>query len=44
MRMFAPRDRAPRPNIRACLARIGERPAFQRAMAKSDPGFTVPLN
>jgi glutathione S-transferase len=44
MRMFAPRDLAPYPSIRAYLARIGERPAFQRAMAKSDPGFTVPLN
>lgn len=27
------------PNIRAWLQRIGERPAFQRAMAAGDPGF-----
>ncbi len=43
MRVFAPRDISPYPNIRAYLKRIGERPAFQRAMAKADPGFTVPL-
>ncbi len=43
MRLFAPRDVAPYPNIRAYLQRIGARPAFQRAMAKADPGFTVPL-
>ena len=30
------------PNIRAWLARIGERPAFRRAMAAADPGL-VPL-
>lgn len=43
MRLFAPRDLAPYPNIRAWLQRIGDRPAFQRAMAKADPGFEVPL-
>jgi glutathione S-transferase len=43
MRVFAPRDITPYPNIRAYLQRIGGRPAFQRAMAKADPGFTVPL-
>ena len=43
MRMFAPRSLANYPHIRDYLARIGERPAFQRAMAKSDPGFSVPL-
>jgi glutathione S-transferase len=43
MRAFAPRDLTPYPNIRAYLKRIGERPAFQRAMAKADPGFKVPL-
>jgi glutathione S-transferase len=43
MRLFAPRDISPYPNIRAYLKRIGERPAFQRAMAKADPGFKVPL-
>jgi len=44
MRVFAPRDITPYPNIRAYLKRIGERPAFQRAMAKADPGFKVPLD
>lgn len=44
MRLFAPRDLAPYPNIRAYLQRIGARPAFQRAMAKADPGFAVPLS
>jgi glutathione S-transferase len=44
MRVFAPRDLKPYPNVRAYLKRIGERPAFQRAMAKADPGFKVPLD
>ena len=44
MRVFVPRDITPYPNIRAYLSRIGERPAFQRAMAKADPGFKVPLS
>jgi glutathione S-transferase len=42
MRVFAPRDLAAYPNIRAYLARIGERPAFQRAASKGDPDL-VPL-
>jgi glutathione S-transferase len=42
MRVFAPRDLAPYPNIRAYLARIGGRPAFQRAAKKGDPDL-VPL-
>lgn len=40
MRVFAPRDLAPYPNIRAYLQRIGARPSYQRAMAKGDPGMT----
>jgi glutathione S-transferase len=44
MRLFAPRDLKPNPNVRAYLKRIGARPAFQRAMAKADPGFEVPLD
>ena len=28
------------PNLRAYLARIGARPAYQRAMAKAEPGMT----
>lgn len=43
LRMFAPRDIAGYPNILAYLQRIGARPAFRRAMAKADPGFSVPL-
>ncbi|MET0545990.1 MAG: glutathione S-transferase family protein [Caulobacterales bacterium] len=42
MRQFAPHDLAAFPNIRAYLKRIGERPAYQRAMAKAEPG--QPLN
>ena len=42
MRIFAPRDLGPYPNIRAYLARVGERPAFQRAAKKGDPDL-VPL-
>jgi glutathione S-transferase len=37
MRVFVPRDLTPYPNIRAYLARIGDRPAFQRAAKKADP-------
>lgn len=44
MRVFAPRDISPYPNICAYLKRIGERPAFRRAMDKADPGFAVPLS
>lgn len=32
------------PNIRAYLARIGERPAYRRAMQKAEPGFTPKLD
>jgi len=32
-----------RPNLRAYLQRIGERPAYQRAMAKAEPGWTPML-
>lgn len=39
MRAFVQRDLAPLPNIRAYLQRIGERAAYQRAMAKGDPGM-----
>ena len=37
MRVFAPRDLASYPAIRAYLHRIGERPAYRAAMGKSDP-------
>jgi glutathione S-transferase len=42
MRVFVPRDLAPFANIRAYLARVGERPAFRRACEKGDPDL-VPL-
>ena len=44
MRVFAPRDLAPYPNIRAYLARIGERPAYQRAAKKADPDLAPLLS
>lgn len=40
MRLFYPFDLAPYPSIRAYLARMGARPAYQRAMAKGDPDLT----
>jgi len=43
MRAFAPKDLTPYPNIRAYLKRIGERPGYQRAMQKGDPGMTPML-
>jgi glutathione S-transferase len=43
MRYFLPFDLSPYPNIRAYLARIAARPAYQRAMAKSDPGMKLLL-
>ncbi len=42
MRIFMPVDLAPYPNILAYLQRVGAREAYQRAMAKGDPGF-VPM-
>ncbi len=43
MRYFAPRDFAANPNILAYLQRVGARPAYQRAMAKGDPGMALLL-
>ncbi len=40
MRAFVPRDLSGYPHIRAYLKRIGERPAYQRAMKKGDPNMT----
>jgi glutathione S-transferase len=39
MRMFYPRDITPYRHLRAYLARVVERPAYQRALAKADPGM-----
>jgi glutathione S-transferase len=33
----------PYPNLKAYLQRIGERPAYKRAMAKAEPGVTPML-
>lgn len=44
MRAFVPRDLAKLPHIKAYLKRIGERPAYQRAMAKGDPGMPLVLS
>lgn len=43
MRLFVPRPLDDAPNIRAYLQRIGARPAFQRAMAKAEPGMPPAL-
>ncbi len=44
MRMFMPRDLSGFPNIQAYLKRIGERPAYRRAMEKGDPGLPLMLS
>lgn len=44
MRYFAPLDLGPWPAIQAYLRRIGERPAYQRAMRKGDPGMPLLLS
>ena len=43
MRYFLPLDLSPHPNILAYLARISQRPAYQTAMRKSDPGMALLL-
>jgi glutathione S-transferase len=43
MRAFTRRDFSSCPQIRAYLARIGDRPAYQRAMTKGDPGMAPML-
>jgi glutathione S-transferase len=43
-RMFGGADLAPFPNIAAYLKRIGERPAYRRAMEKCEPGMTPKLD
>ena len=44
MRFFAPVDLSPYPHVQAYLRRIGERPAYQRAMRKGDPGMPLLLS
>ena len=43
MRAFVQRDLSASPHTRGYLKRIGERPAYRRAMAAADPNFTPPL-
>jgi glutathione S-transferase len=43
MRAFTRRDLTRLPHIRAYLQRIGERPAYQRAMTKGDPAMSPML-
>jgi len=43
MRLYYPADLSPYPAILAYLQRVGARPAYQRAMAKGDPGFAPML-
>ncbi|TCJ37177.1 glutathione S-transferase family protein [Parafrankia sp. BMG5.11] len=43
-RMFGGADLASFPNIAAYLQRIGERPAYRRAMEKCEPGMTPKLD
>ena len=40
MRAFVARDISGNPNVLAYLQRIGERPAYRRAMQKGDPQMT----
>lgn len=44
MREFIGNEIGAYPNILAYLARIGARPAYQRAMAKAEPGMTPKLS
>jgi glutathione S-transferase len=44
MRSFTPYDLKPYPNILAYLRRVGDRPAYQRAMKKGDPGMPLLLD
>ena len=43
MRYFLPYDYARLPSLRGYLKRIGERPAYRRAMQKGDPGMALLL-
>jgi len=43
MRLFIPRDLGGYPHIGQYLQRIGERPAYRRAMEKGDPGLPLML-
>ncbi|MEP6824985.1 MAG: glutathione S-transferase family protein [Ramlibacter sp.] len=44
MRNFSPWDLGPYPNLLAYLQRVAQRPAYQAAMAKGDPGMELLLS
>ena len=44
MRAFTGRSLDASPNLRTYLQRIGERPAYRRAMNKGDPGMAPKLD
>jgi glutathione S-transferase len=44
MRGFTQRDFSRFPNIQASPARVGARPAYQKAMANGDPGMKPTSN
>lgn len=44
LRVFASRDFTASPHTRAYIKKIAQRPAYQRAMQKADPGFLPPLD
>ena len=44
MRLFMPLDLSPYPHIKIYLRRIGDRPAYRRAMHKGDPDLVPLLN
>ena len=44
MRLFQPFELGAYPHIHAYLQRIGERPAYRRAMAAGDPDLTPMLD
>lgn len=43
-RHLIPFDLSPYPNIQVYLKRVGERPAYRRAMERGDPGLPLMLN
>jgi glutathione S-transferase len=43
-RHFGPRDLSAYPNIRAYLRRVGDRPAYRRAMDACEPGLALHLD
>ena len=44
MRTFVALDLSPYAHLRAYLRRVADRPAFQRAMAKAEPGQEISID